>query len=77
MDQILYGLSPLTKTLLIASPVCAVLAALTLIGSLIAWRRRYWRFTGRLHYTLVALAGLGFVWFLYSWNLLTFSGAGL
>jgi CubicO group peptidase (beta-lactamase class C family) len=75
--QILYGLSPLLKAFLIASPVCAVLAVLTLIGSLIAWRHRYWRFTGRLHYTLVALAGLGFVWFLYSWNLLAFSGAGL
>jgi hypothetical protein len=25
---------------------------------------------GRVHYTLVALAGLAFVWFLYYWNLL-------
>lgn len=71
-NEIAFGLSPLLKGLLAATPVCAALAALTAIGCLIAWWRRYWRFTGRLHYTLVALAGVGFTWFLYNWNLLEF-----
>jgi hypothetical protein len=33
-----------------------------------AWTRRYWGLAGRVHYTLIALAGLAFVWFLYYWN---------
>jgi CubicO group peptidase (beta-lactamase class C family) len=71
-NEIAFGLTPPLKWLLAATPACAVLAVLTVLGCLVAWRRRYWRLTGRLHYTLVALAGVGFTWFLYSWNLLTF-----
>jgi hypothetical protein len=33
--------------------------------------RGYWSPTGRVHYSLVALAALGFVLFLNGWNLLT------
>jgi CubicO group peptidase (beta-lactamase class C family) len=76
-SEIGFGLTPLVKGVLAMTQVCAVLAALTVLGCVIAWTNRYWRFTGRLHYTLVALAGIGFVWFLYYWNLLTFGFAGL
>ena len=69
-NEIAFGLPPTMKWLLIVTQVCAGLAAVTVLGCLVAWWRRYWRFTGRLHYTLVALAGLGFTWFLYTWNLL-------
>jgi CubicO group peptidase (beta-lactamase class C family) len=71
-EKIAFGLTPTVKMVLAMTQVCAVLAALTLIGCLIAWRNRYWRFTGRVHYTVVALAGVGFVAWLYYWNLLTF-----
>jgi hypothetical protein len=71
-DEIIFGLTPLLRGFLAATPACAALAALTILGCLIAWWNRYWRFTGRLHYTLVALAGVGFTGFLYYWNLLTF-----
>jgi hypothetical protein len=37
-----------------------------------AWRGSYWSLPGRLHYALVALAALGFVFFLNTWNLLGF-----
>ena len=30
-----------------------------------------------LAYTLVALAGIGFTWFLHYWNLLTFGVSGI
>jgi hypothetical protein len=53
------------------------LTAITALACFIAWKNRYWRLTGRLHYTLVALAGIGFTSFLYNWNLLTFGFAGL
>jgi CubicO group peptidase (beta-lactamase class C family) len=71
-SQIVFGLTPSLKWLLALTPLCGVLAVLTVLGCVIAWRYRYWRVSGRLHYTLVALAGVGFTWFLYYWNLLTF-----
>jgi CubicO group peptidase (beta-lactamase class C family) len=71
-DEIAFGLTPTFKILLATTQVCALLAALTVLGCLIAWRNRYWRFSGRIHYTLVALAGVGFIGLLWYWNLLTF-----
>jgi hypothetical protein len=71
-DEIVFGLTPTIKILLAVTQVAAVLAALTVLGCLIAWRNRYWRFTGRLHYTVVALAGVLFIAWLHYWNLLTF-----
>lgn len=70
-DGIIFGLTPMMQWLLLVPQVIAVLAGITLLGALIAWGMRYWRFLGRLHYTLVALAGAWFVWFLYHWNLLS------
>jgi CubicO group peptidase (beta-lactamase class C family) len=69
-NEIVFGLPPLLKALVTLTAVCAGLAALTVIGCLIAWWQGYWRLSGRLHYTLVALAGVGFTFFLYNWNLL-------
>ena len=34
------------------------------------WRRRPWGMAWRIHYTLVTVAGLIFLWFLVDWNLL-------
>jgi CHASE2 domain-containing sensor protein len=56
--------------LVAATQACAALAAITVVGCLVAWRQGYWRLTGRIHYTLVAMAGIGFVLFLYNWNFL-------
>jgi hypothetical protein len=36
----------------------------------LAWKDRYWGVAGRVHYTLVALAAVLFVWFLGNWNLI-------
>jgi hypothetical protein len=71
-EEIAFGVTPLFKTLLVLAQVCAVLAALTVIACLIAWKNGYWRLSGRVHYTLVALAGVGFIAWLYYWNLLKF-----
>ena len=76
-EEIAFGLTPVLKTVLVVPQFCAGLAALVVLGCLIAWKERYWRFTGRVHYTLVALAGVGFIWFLYYWNLLAFGFSGL
>jgi CubicO group peptidase (beta-lactamase class C family) len=76
-DEIVFGLPLALKALLAIPQVCCVLAALTVVGCILAWRNRYWRLTGRLHYSLVALAGVGFVSFLYYWKLLNFGLNGI
>ncbi len=73
-EQVVYGTPRALQHLLLVPQACVVLAAVTVLGSLIAWTKGYWRFSGRLHYTLVALAGVGFCWFLSYWNLLQFGG---
>ncbi len=70
-NEVVFGLSPTLESLLQTTKVIAVLSALTVLGCLIAWGAGYWRISGRLHYTLVTLAGVGLVWFLYHWKLLT------
>ncbi len=71
-NEIIFGLSDTMKILLAIPQVCAFLAVLTVLGGLIAWQQGYWTLAGRFHYTLVALAGVGFIWFLSYWNLLSF-----
>jgi hypothetical protein len=71
-NDIAFGMTPRLNALLAVPQFCVGLAALTVVGCMIAWIKRYWRLTGRLHYTLVALAGIGFTWFLFYWNLLRF-----
>ena len=75
--DIVFGLPLLLKRALLAPQFIVGLSAVTFLGCLIAWINGYWRFTGRLHYTLVALAGIGFTWLLYYWNLLAFGFEGL
>jgi CubicO group peptidase (beta-lactamase class C family) len=48
------------------------LAGQLVILSLRAWFRRYWGLVARIHYSLVAIAIIAFVWFLDAWNLLGF-----
>lgn len=75
--DVVFGLPPLLKRALLAPQFLGGLSLLTALGCLIAWVNGYWRLTGRLHYTLVALAGIAFTWSLYYWNLLSFGFDGL
>jgi CubicO group peptidase (beta-lactamase class C family) len=76
-NKIVYGTPREMQYLLLLPQVCVGLTALAFLCSIVAWAKGYWRFSGRLHYTLVALAGIGFVWFLHYWNLLTFGAEAL
>ncbi len=38
--------------------------------AVVAWWKRWWGLAGRLHYTVLALAGLAFVGFAAYWSLL-------
>lgn len=71
-NELVYGISEELELLLLLPQICAGFAGAMLLCALWSWGKGYWRFSGRVHYLLVALAGVGFVWFLYYWNLLKF-----
>ena len=52
--------------------VASVLGVVSVFFVVLAWKQHYWSLTGRLHYTLVTIGSLVFIWFLNNWNLLGF-----
>lgn len=66
------GVTPLLTTLFALALVSAVLAAGSVVGTILAWWGRFWSVGRRVHYTLVALAALAFAGELLYWNLLGF-----
>jgi hypothetical protein len=50
--------------------VIAMLALGITLLDIAAWRQRWWKLMGRIHYSALALAGLTFTWFLAYWSLL-------
>lgn len=67
-----YGVPPLA----VASMVIALATTALTIGSvlftMLAWKGRYWSLVGRVHYTVVTISMLVFIWWLNNWNLLGF-----
>jgi hypothetical protein len=59
-------------TLLVIPFLTGALAVAVLALAVLTWRRRICSFGGRLHYSLVVLAGVLFLWFAGYWNLLGF-----
>jgi CubicO group peptidase (beta-lactamase class C family) len=60
------------KILLVLPLVAAVLAVGVLVFTCLGWWKSYWIGCSRVHYTLVLLAFVVFLWFLYYWNMLGF-----
>jgi hypothetical protein len=67
---IIFGIPPLVKIVLAFPMVAALLTLLAIIFMVIAWKKKYWTWCARLHYTLVVLASIATLWFLNYWNLL-------
>ncbi len=70
--EIAFGVPPLLQAVLV---IGLAGTALTLVGPFLAvrsWLRGDWSLGGRVHYSLVVVAGAAFVWFLDHWNLLGF-----
>ncbi len=63
---------PWFVVLLVIPVLTSVLAIVLAIFAVLAWKDRYWSVVERLHYSLVTLSGLAFVWFVNYWNLLGF-----
>jgi hypothetical protein len=70
--KFLYGIPLAVRVLMIFLLLALALGAGTLAYTLLAWIKGYWRSCARVHYTLVLLAFLGFVWFAYYWNILAY-----
>ncbi len=64
------GVPVLLKFALVLPFLAAVLGLGVLFYALRAWMKGYWTRCHRLHYTLVFLAAVVFLWFLNFWNLL-------
>jgi len=50
--------------------ILAVVSLIIAIFAVLAWKNSYWGLGGRMHYTLLAMAALANIWFLYYWNLI-------
>jgi CubicO group peptidase (beta-lactamase class C family) len=68
--ELLFGITPLARAVLLLPLLSTVLTGLTLFLAVIAWRGSYWSLWSRLHYSLASLSGLAFVGSLHYWNLL-------
>jgi CubicO group peptidase (beta-lactamase class C family) len=66
----LFGVSMIYKIVLGLGVLSAVLTVGALIYGLLAWKDSYWGIAARVHYTLVTVAAVAFVWFVNFWNLL-------
>jgi hypothetical protein len=70
--ELLYGVTPFARAVLVPPVISAGLTVLTLVLAVIALQWPFWKLAGRLHYLLVALLGLAFLASLHYWNLLGF-----
>jgi hypothetical protein len=64
------GVSLIYRIVLGVGVLAAVLTVGALLYSVVAWKNSYWGIAARVHYTLVTVAAVAFVWFLNYWNLL-------
>ena len=67
---IVFGVPPFFKVLLVLPVLAAVLTVGALVFTVLAWKDGYWGIVGRVHYTLVTIAALAFLWSLNFLNLL-------
>jgi hypothetical protein len=70
--EVMFGVPGALKLLLALPLIAGVLAVVVLFLTLWVWIKGYWTVCARVHYTLVFLAAVAFLWFLYYWNLLGF-----
>ena len=64
---------PLEMMGLLALPllICTLAVGMVFVAT-VSWSHAYWSMGSRLYFSAVTLLTLGFIWFLYYWNLLGF-----
>lgn len=71
-EDLIYGMSPVVIALLVIPIVITILTIGLVIFTVLGWKNKYWSLLGRLYYSLITLACIGFIFFLNYWNLLGF-----
>jgi CubicO group peptidase (beta-lactamase class C family) len=72
MGTLYSGVPPMLIALLCIPLAAAALTAASVVCMISVWKNRSWSVFGRLHYTLVVIAAVVFIFFLNHWNLLGF-----
>jgi hypothetical protein len=70
--EIMFGVPFALKVLLVLPFLIGALALVVLFYIFAAWIKGYWTACARIHYMLIFFAAIGFLSFLYYWNLLGF-----
>jgi len=65
-----YGVTPLLWAALTVGGLAALLTLGTIVHAVRAWRGSYWGVASRIHYTVITLTFMAFVWQINHWNLL-------
>ncbi len=68
--KLVYGVPPVAVGLLSLPILTSILSLILLMLVLIVWRKNYWSWSGRSHYSLITLAAIAFIPLLAYWNLL-------
>ncbi len=68
--ELIYTIPSSLIVLFTMSLIAAILGFGSAVFAVRAWKNGYWSLKGRVHYTLVVLALLAFIWWLNNWNLL-------
>ena len=69
-QQLLFGITPFARAVLLLPVVSAVLTLAATALALMAWRNSHGILSGRMYFTLIVAAGLVFLWILNYWRLL-------
>jgi hypothetical protein len=70
--EIMFGVPLALKILLVLPFLVGAMAIVVLFYVFLSWIKGYWTACARIHYMLIFFAVVGFLWFLYFWNLLGF-----
>ncbi|MFC1910977.1 hypothetical protein ACFLXC_06895 [Chloroflexota bacterium] len=71
-ENLVFGMSPVVQVLLVIPIITSLLTLALLVMVALVWKNGYWSILGRVHYTLITLAAVGFVLWVNYWNLLGF-----
>ncbi len=68
-----FGATPMLKLASVLSIALLILLPFVLLMAVLVYRKGFWSKWGRLYYSMMALNGVAFVWFLNFWNLIGFN----
>lgn len=71
-EDLVFGVTPMVLGLLAVPIITSLLTLVLLVMVYPAWKNGYWSIMGRVHYSLITLAAVVFIWWANYWNLLGF-----